>query len=136
MEADLVAHGGTSAGGSFVQTLTLTDVATGWTECAPLLFRERRLLGEVMTVLQAALPFPLLGFDTDNDTVFMNETIKAWCEAAKVESRARAPIAKTIRPMSSKRTARSCAGWWATGDTPASPPPENWRRSNAACGCS
>jgi len=31
------------------------------------------------------LPFPLLGFDTDNDTVFMNETIKDWCEAAAVE---------------------------------------------------
>jgi hypothetical protein len=85
MEADLVAHGGPSASGSFVQTLTLTDVATGWTECAPLLFREQRLLSEVMTALQAALPFPLHGFDTDNDTVFMNETVKDWCEAAAVE---------------------------------------------------
>ena len=51
MEADLVAHGGPSASGSFVQTLTLTDVATGWTECAPLPFREQHLLGEVMTAL-------------------------------------------------------------------------------------
>lgn len=84
MEADLVAHSGPSASGSFVQTLTLTDVATGWTECAPLLFREQRLLSEVMTALRPALPFPLLGFDTDNDSVFMNETIKNWCEAAQV----------------------------------------------------
>ncbi len=85
MEADLVAHSGPSASGSFVQTLTLTDVATGWTECAPLLFREQRLLSEVMTALLPVLPFPLLGFDTDNDSVFMNETIKGWCEAAQVE---------------------------------------------------
>jgi hypothetical protein len=85
MEADLVAHSGPSASGSFVQTLTLTDVATGWTECAPLLFREQQLLSEVMTTLRPALPFPLLGFDTDNDSVFMNETIKGWCEAAQVE---------------------------------------------------
>lgn len=85
MEADLVAHSGPSASGSFVQTLTLTDVATGWTECAPLLFREQRLLSEVMTALRPALPFPLLGFDTDNDSVFMNETIKGWCEEAKIE---------------------------------------------------
>src|SRR5919199_2253697 len=35
VEADLVAHSGPSASGSFVQTLVLTDVATGWTECAP-----------------------------------------------------------------------------------------------------
>jgi hypothetical protein len=85
MEADLVAHSGPSASGSFVQTLTLTDVATGWTECAPLLFREQRLLSEVMTALCSSLPFPLLGFDTDNDSVFMNETIKTWCEMARVE---------------------------------------------------
>ncbi|MBY6059746.1 transposase family protein [Leisingera daeponensis] len=85
MEADLVAHSGPSASGSFVQTLTLTDVATGWTECVPLLFREQRLLSEVMTALLPVLPFPLLGFDTDNDSVFMNETIKGWCEAAGVE---------------------------------------------------
>ena len=84
MEADLVAHSGPSASGSFVQTLTLTDVATGWTECAPLLFREQRLLSEVMTALRPSLPFPLLGFDTDNDSVFMNETIKGWCDAAQV----------------------------------------------------
>lgn len=84
MEADLVAHSGPSASGSFVQTLTLTDIATGWTECAPLLFREQRLLSEVMTALRPVLPFPLLGFDTDNDSVFMNETIKSWCEAAQV----------------------------------------------------
>ena len=85
MEADFVAHSGPSASGSFVQTLTLPDVSTGWTECAPLLFREQRLLGEVMTALRPALPFPLLGLDTDNVSVFMNETIKDWCEAAQVD---------------------------------------------------
>lgn len=40
MEADLVAHSGPTARGSFVQTLTVTDIATGWTECAPVLVRE------------------------------------------------------------------------------------------------
>ena len=44
VEADLVAHSGPVARGSFVQTLVLTDIATGWTECAPLLVREQRLL--------------------------------------------------------------------------------------------
>jgi hypothetical protein len=42
VEADLVAHSGTTAKGSYVQTLTLTDIATGWTECAPLLVREQK----------------------------------------------------------------------------------------------
>src|SRR6201988_1974992 len=79
VEADLVAHSGPTAKGSFVQTLTLTDIATGWTECAPLLVREQKLLTEVLSEMRQRMPVPLLGFDTDNDSVFMNETVKAYC---------------------------------------------------------
>ena len=90
VEADLVAHSGPTAKGSFVQTLTLTDIATGWTECAPLLVREQKLLTEVLSKLRQRMPFPLLGFDTDNDSVFMNETVKAYCaEAGLVFTRCR-----------------------------------------------
>jgi hypothetical protein len=84
VEADLVAHSGPSASGSFVQTLVLTDVATGWTECAPLLVREQKLLSEVLAELRKLLPFNLLGLDTDNDSVFMNETIRDYCQATGV----------------------------------------------------
>ena len=38
-EADLVAHCGGYTDGAFLYTLCLTDVATGWTECLPLLHR-------------------------------------------------------------------------------------------------
>ena len=82
VEADLVAHCGPSAKGSYVQTLTLTDIATGWTECAPVLVREQRLLTEVLSTMRQRMPFALLGFDTDNDSVFMNETVKTYCEEA------------------------------------------------------
>ena len=85
MEADLVAHSGPTAKGSFVQTLTLTDIATGWTECAPVLVREQRLLTEVLSELRKVLPFALVGFDTDNDSVFMNETVRDYCTEAGVE---------------------------------------------------
>jgi hypothetical protein len=84
VEADLVAHSGPSTHGSFIQTLVLTDIATGWTECAPLLVREQHLLSSVLTELRKELPFALLGLDTDNDTVFMNETLKTYCEQADV----------------------------------------------------
>jgi len=82
IEADLVAHSGPTAKGSFVQTLTLTDIATGWTECAPLLVREQKLLAEVLSETRQRMPFPLLGFDTDNDSVFMNETVRDYRLAA------------------------------------------------------
>ncbi len=85
VEADLVAHSGPVARGSFVQTLVLTDIATGWIECAPLLVREQRLLTEVLSELRKLLPFALLGLDTDNDSVFMNETVRDYCEKAGIE---------------------------------------------------
>jgi hypothetical protein len=85
VEADLVAHSGPVARGSFVQTLVLTDIATGWTECAPLLVREQRLLTEVLGELRKLLPFALLGLDTDNDSVFMNETVRDYCQQVGIE---------------------------------------------------
>jgi hypothetical protein len=53
--------------------------STGWTECAPLPVREQKLLSEVLTELRKLLPSNLLGLDTDNDSVFMNETVRDYC---------------------------------------------------------
>ena len=84
-EADLVAHSGPVSRGSFVQTLVLTDIATGWTECAPLLVREQTVLTAVLDELRAQLPVAVRGLDTDNDTVFINETVLAYCREADIE---------------------------------------------------
>ncbi|QRM33193.1 DDE-type integrase/transposase/recombinase (plasmid) [Microvirga sp. VF16] len=79
MKADLVAHGDPGASGSFILTLVLTDMASGWTECAPVLFRAQQLLTEVLSEIRKLLPFALLRFDTDNDSVFMNERMRDYC---------------------------------------------------------
>ncbi len=81
-----MAHSGESAAGSFVQTLVLTDIASGWTECVALIAREQTLIAEALLKMRAALPFPLRGLDTDNDSsVFMNETIIGYCAEYGVE---------------------------------------------------
>jgi len=85
IEADLVSHSGPVASGSFTQTLVLTDIATGWTDFAPVLVREQHLVVEVLGELRRRLPFPLLGFDVDNDSVFMNETVRDYCKVEKIE---------------------------------------------------
>jgi len=46
-----------------------------------LLVREQVLLKSVLGELRKLMPFDLLGFDTDNDSVFMNETIRDYCQA-------------------------------------------------------
>ena len=81
MEADLVSHGGESPVGSFVHTLTLTDVASGWTECVALVVRDGALVVAALEQVRTRMPFPLRGFDTDNGSEFMNETVAAYCSA-------------------------------------------------------
>ena len=111
VEADLVAHSGPTAKGSFVQTLTLTDIATGWTECAPLLVREQKLLTEVLSEMRQRMPFPLLGFDTDNDSVFMNETIKSYCsETGLVFTRCR-PYRKADQAWVEQKNGAPLLSW-------------------------
>ena len=91
VEVDLVAHGGTSVSGSFVQTVVLTDIATGWTECIPILVREGALVIEAIDQARTLFPFPLRGVDFDNDSAFMNETVVLWCQDNGLEvTRARA----------------------------------------------
>jgi hypothetical protein len=79
-EADLVEHcGGVKREGNFVHSLTLTDIHSGWTECAALVVREQTLVVEGISMIRRQLPFGLLGLDTDNDSVFMNETLQTYC---------------------------------------------------------
>lgn len=94
VEADLVAHSGPVARGSFVQTLTVTDIATGWTESAPILVREQSLLTAVLGEVRNMRPLPLLGFDTDNDSVFLNETVRDYCESGRNRVHAVPPLSE------------------------------------------
>ena len=80
MEADLVAHCGTRAEGSYLYTLTLTDVATGWTECLALLHRGQEIVLQALDAARRLIPFPLLGLDTHNGKEFLNEELLAYCE--------------------------------------------------------
>lgn len=72
LEADTVAHCGESLSGMFAYTIDCVDIATGWTE-------QRAVWGKgetgVLTQIQdieKTLPFPLLGFDCDNGSEFLN----------------------------------------------------------------
>jgi len=65
MEMDLVAHSGETAAGSYVHTLSLTDLFSGWTECVPLVVRNSALVIEAAEALRGSLPFMLRGLDVD-----------------------------------------------------------------------
>ena len=84
LEMDLVAHCGETTVGQYLNTLTATDIATGWTECFLLRHRSQLAVAAAMDDLRRRLPFPLLGIDCDNDSVFINGTLKRYCEENQI----------------------------------------------------
>jgi len=80
LEADLVAHCGTDIEGGYLYTLTLTDVATGWAECLPLLYRSQETVLAAIRRARTLFPFPIVGIDTDNGGEFINEALITYCK--------------------------------------------------------
>jgi hypothetical protein len=78
-EGDLVAHCGDNIRGSFLYTLVLTDIFTGWTEFEPLRSRTAECVLAGIETIRRRLPFPLLGLDTDNGSEFINELVHSYC---------------------------------------------------------
>jgi len=79
VQADLVLHCGESTEGFFLTTLTMVDVATGWTERWPAWGTTMIRVRQAVQRAGMALPFPLRELHTDNGSEFINQTLHAWC---------------------------------------------------------
>lgn len=84
VEIDLVGHEGGDANGDFGWSLTVTDIATGWTEVRSVRNKAARHVFAALVAIQAALPFPLLGIDSDNGSEFINAHLLTWCLDNKI----------------------------------------------------
>jgi hypothetical protein len=80
VEVDLVAHCGQSADGQYLNTLDMTDIATGWTECLALLNKSQRQVSKAIAAARQRFPFPLLGIDSDNGSEFINANLLRYCD--------------------------------------------------------
>jgi hypothetical protein len=80
VEIDLVSHDGGNAAGEHAWTLTLTDIATGWTENRSVRNKARKWVLAALDDIASVMPFPILGVDSDNGAEFINEHLLAWCE--------------------------------------------------------
>lgn len=72
VEADTVAHCGMSTRGIYINTLTLTDLATQWTECRAVFGKSAEVTLEAIKNIQQSVPFVIKGFDSDNGNEFLN----------------------------------------------------------------
>lgn len=79
LQADLVLHCGESLEGFFLTTLTLVDVATGWTEVEPVWGIGMSRVGGGVEEGSRRLPVRLRELHTDNGGEFINRALYDWC---------------------------------------------------------
>jgi hypothetical protein len=84
VEIDLVGHEGGNAFGEFCFTLTITDIATGWTVNRSV--GNKAAVGVLAAIKHAStlFPFPILGIDSDNGSEFINAHLYDYCVENKI----------------------------------------------------
>lgn len=78
-ETDLVYHSGPNAGGEYMHTVQLIDVATGWSERYAVLGRSYRVMVDAFERILARLPFAVIELHPDNGSEFFNNhMLRFW----------------------------------------------------------
>ena len=84
VEIDLVSHDGGNPLGPFAFTLTVTDVATGWTENRSVPSKDAKCVLGALESIANKMPFPILGVDSDNGAEFINVYLFLWCRKREI----------------------------------------------------
>ena len=79
VEIDLVGHEGGNSFGEFCFTLTVTDVATGWTVNRSVANKAAIHVVTAIAYVTKRFPFPILGIDSDNGSEFINAHLYDYC---------------------------------------------------------
>lgn len=72
LEADTVAHCGSSTAGMYAHTVNMVDIATTWTEQRAIWGKGEAAVINAAISIEHALPFAIRGFDCDNGSEFLN----------------------------------------------------------------
>lgn len=94
IEADTVAHCGPTLIGEFARTLTMTDVVIGWTENASIRNNASKWITQGIEELQRRFPFPMVIFDSDCGSEFINHEVAGWLQARDIEQTRSRPYQK------------------------------------------
>ena len=84
-EIDLVSHSGNSASGEFLHSLNVTDIHTTWVESRAVMGKSQIGVLSAMQDIEQALPFKLLGMDSDNGSEFINYHLKTFCDQKGIQ---------------------------------------------------
>jgi hypothetical protein len=83
IEADTVAHCGSSLSGKFIWTLTITDIYSGWTNCHAMYGKVATEVISSLDVIGRSIPYNLISCNVDNGTEFLNKNLYDYFRAFK-----------------------------------------------------
>ena len=85
LEIDLVGHEGGNNSGTHCFTLTVTDIAVGWTVNRTVMGKTDDVVLAALIHIAAGLPYPVLGIDCDNGSEFINHLFEQHCIAHELK---------------------------------------------------
>jgi len=85
VEIDLVSHSGSRADGTFIYSLNLTDIYTGWVETRAVMGKGEGGIVAALDEMRAYLPFPLRAIDSDNGGEFINDQLWRYCRRNQIQ---------------------------------------------------
>jgi hypothetical protein len=84
-ETDLVSHTGNCGDGECLHSLNLTDILTTWVETRAVMGKSQVRVCAALDEIRQALPFRLLGIDSDNGSEFINAHLLRYCQKQEIQ---------------------------------------------------
>jgi len=85
VEMDFVVHCGSSTLGEYVNTLSTTEISSGWWEGEAIMGRSQEYSFWALKEIRKRAPFDWKGIDSDNGPEFINQTLYKYCQREKLE---------------------------------------------------
>jgi len=83
-EVDTVAHNGGDPNGTFIYTVNMTDVVTGWTEPQAIMGKGERATVWAIDHSREELPYAMVGLDSDGGSEFINWHLHRYAKRHKL----------------------------------------------------
>lgn len=94
LQLDYVAHCGQSTAGSFLWTLSVVDIATGWWQGQALVDRTAHATRRALDHIRRHLPFRIRELHPDNDSSILNRLLIDYCRQCQIALSRSRPLKK------------------------------------------
>ncbi len=85
VEMDLVVHCGSSSFGEYINTLSTTEVSSGWWEAEAIIGKSQQSTFQALKKIRGKTPIDWKGLDSENGFEFINDILYKYCRRENLE---------------------------------------------------